>query len=300
MGLEQHTVETCRKHAERPAAYRCKQCQDCLCHRCIQVLSPDGGPAICPACGSRCSVIRQVRQEVKPKSFFQEIPGLWAYPFRGQGKFLILAFFLFMFVLGFATQFLGALVGILGILVLGPAILIGGLMVCYICTFLISIIGCSARGDRQMPDWPNFSHVDDLVRPLVLTIGTILLCFGPAMVYHLVMPLEQGGSRIIWESLLGLGLFYLPMGLLTVTLYDSILAINPITVIGAIVKIPLDYSVVIILWFGLYELMALVALIPHVGPSVSGLLGFYAAIIAPHIVGLMYFANRKRLGWFED
>ena len=86
------------------------------------------------------------------------------------------------------------------------------------------------------------------------------------------------------------------MGLLTVTLYDSIIAINPITVIGAIVRIPLDYLVVVILWFALYELMALGALIPYVGLSTSYLSSFYFAMVATRALGLMYFANRKRLG----
>lgn len=90
------------------------------------------------------------------------------------------------------------------------------------------------------------------------------------------------------------------MGLLTVTLYDSIIAINPITVIGAIVKMPLYYFVVVILWFVLYELMALVAFIPYVGLPISYLSSFYFAMVATRTLGLMYLANRKKLGWFED
>ena len=55
-----------------------------------------------------------------------------------------------------------------------------------------------------------------------------------------------GKADIVFWTLLGLGYFYLPMSLLAVVLWNSMLAMNPLQVLAAIAKLPIHYYAMVL------------------------------------------------------
>ena len=98
-------------------------------------------------------------------------------------------------------------------------------------------------------------------------------------------------------------LVYLPMSLLAVSLFDSLKALNPFTIIGAIVKIPLRYLQGCVLFFLVYyvntSLAGYLDAIPVLGFVIRVFFSFYMTMVAMRILGLIYHANAQKLGWFE-
>jgi hypothetical protein len=101
-------------------------------------------------------------------------------------------------------------------------------------------------------------------------------------------------------------------------LLDSFIAANPLTVVPAILKVPLEYLVTLILLatvFGLRWLgdMVLPALFPrglttHSMPKLMAFLGaeafwsvacLYLLTVGVHILGVLYVSKKERFGWLN-
>ena len=138
------------------------------------------------------------------------------------------------------------------------------------------------------------------MRPYGLVLGTALFSFSPAIIYALARSMAEP----IFTVLMIVGLFYLPMGLLAVAMFDSFAALNPALVMGAILRVPLQYITTCLLLVGVYILAGflqdyLAESIPFVGAILSTFVFLYFLMVEMRILGLLYYANAKRLGWFE-
>ena len=105
-------------------------------------------------------------------------------------------------------------------------------------------------------------------------------------------------------ALLGAG--YFPMAVLAVAMSDSVLAVNPLVVVPAILKVPLEYLVVLMVaGTAVAARLAGTLVLPAILPVmvVPGLIGtflaLYLATVLMRLLGLMYCANRDKLGWFK-
>jgi hypothetical protein len=108
-----------------------------------------------------------------------------------------------------------------------------------------------------------------------------------------------------FPAALAFSIFYYPMAFLTVTMFDSVAGINPMAVVPAMVKMPLQYLVacfvmgvvVLVYWAGSYALPALIP-IPVVPGLIAHLFSTYLFTVLCRILGLLYYTNRHELGWF--
>jgi hypothetical protein len=170
----------------------------------------------------------------------------------------------------------------------------------YLFAFMQSVIQSSARGDKAMPDWPEISGFwDDLVVPFFQFTCIWCLCLGPGIAVMLLV------SPLAGVPLLFLGLFCLPMAILTVCLADGIAGLNPIIIFSGIGKVPLPYLttcgiflMVIAIMHGSRMLLELTG-IPMLPTVISSFISLYGITVEMRLLGLLYFTNKSKLAWFE-
>ena len=236
----------------------------------------------------------------QPRSFYARFPGAFAYPFKGMGWAAIVAGALFFWGLNFlrCVPFVGLLIGLF----------VAG----YLAAFMIRIIDASAAGRDSPPDWPDLSSFwDDVLRPLLLLVATVAFSFLP-LVIRLLVGVWNGGpsgggypkDELFWICL-GWGLLYLPMGLIAVALFDSVAALNPVVVVGGIVKTFPAYLLAagllfVCYWLNAWLQEAISDLVPVLGSLVATAVALYFLMVEMRLLGLLYNTHRHRLKWFES
>ncbi len=269
-----------------------------------------GRQAKCPKCGQSSTVTAEEprrpqeqvveAEDVGPRrgseAFGLKLGRAFVYPFKGSGIFLLMAATGCLAVLEFLSW-----VPFVWIL----QILFGG----YLCAYYISVISSSAAGEEELPDWPDFTNLwDDIFRPVLLVGAAILVSLAPLIIYVRanLLGLLSGELRIPQSLVYVFAawfLLYLPMGLLTIALFDSLNALNPLVIAKAIIKIPLRYLQGCVLFFLVYyvntSLAGYLDAIPVLGFVIRVFFSFYMTMVAMRILGLIYHANTKKLGWFE-
>jgi predicted Zn finger-like uncharacterized protein len=222
------------------------------------------------------------------RSFLHRLPDAFAYPFKGSGFILILVGTVCFSFLDFFAS-----LSVFGFIVTA-------FVACYLCAFMMKIVTSSADGKKEIPDWPDASGFwDDIIVPLFQVIWTGIFCFAPAIIYLIFVHYD-----IFFWLLLALGILYFPMALISVALTNSVLSINPVLVVPLIIKVPVDYLAACVI-LALIALLAhfsqlLVSISPLVGPVLKNLIGLYFLVVEAHILGLIYYANKEKLGWFGE
>jgi uncharacterized membrane protein len=114
-----------------------------------------------------------------------------------------------------------------------------------------------------------------------------------------------------------LGSLYFPMAFLAVAMQDSVAAANPLVVIPAILKVPLEYFVTAILVTGVFALRfagdaatAVMSSVSMTTRSMSTLFiafgvralwafaSIYLLVVCMRILGLLYVTKKDKIGWF--
>ena len=265
----------------------------------------------CPKCGQSSTVTAEeprgpqvpvvAAEEVgaarTKEAFGVKLAGAFVYPFKGSGIVLLIVATGCLTVLAFLSQ-------------KAPLIWIIKLFFgWYLCAYYISVVGSSAAGEEELPDWPDFTNLwDDIFRPVLLVGGAMLVSLGPMIIYtrgnlmELLFSESRPAGGVLYFSI-AWGLLYLPMSLLSIALFDSLMALNPVVIFKAIGKIPLRYLQGCVLFFLVYYVNASLAgyldAIPVVGFVIRVFFTFYMTTVAMRILGLIYHANAKKLGWFE-
>ncbi|MBI3417447.1 MAG: DUF4339 domain-containing protein [Verrucomicrobia bacterium] len=227
------------------------------------------------------------------RSYFAYLRGAWKYPWQGDGLILLVAGTVFFVVL----DFMASAAGIVGIFV---AMFGTGYLVAYV----QKIINSSGLGDAQLPNWPEFTNFqEDILSPLFQMLGVIAFCLGPGM-----LALRLSGSNPVGHAvsygLLGAGFLYLPMAVLAVSMHDSLTALNPVAVVTSIARVPLDYLLACGVLLALVAIeFALEFVLGKISvPVLPGILTHFASLyfltMSWRTVGLLHFANQRRLAWF--
>ena len=200
----------------------------------------------------------------------------------------------------------------------------------YIFAWFIGIIHSTVNGEDRLAGWPEFRDFwGDIAHPYFLIIGATFFCRLPALLGYLGFIIHQGSSplsmmffiqAIFSPFALGyaflpiygkitvvlleiLGAVYFPMAVLAVSLYGTLTALDPRTVLSSIAKVPGPYAVICLLFFILTITVLvgklLVAWIPFIGPFFAYAMTFYLMVIQARTLGLVYRTNQKQLAWFE-
>lgn len=285
----------CKNHPDVPALWRCTSCEGLFCGLCVnvQMLGPVQAN-ICRSCHGRCESLAAVAEEAAPKKgFFEQVPGAFAFPFKRGGLMLIVIGGLFFWLAG-ATA--GVTFGVIG------AVIGGG----YLAAYMLRIINHTANGGDELPDWPGFADMwEDIVLPFGLILAVNLFSFAPAIAYFAAGIYYHILNFWIFVALLGLGLFYLPMGLLGAAIYDSVSGLNPVMIIPSIFKtfgaylVACTVMVLIAVLRGVFSVVLPRIPVLFVGSAIEGILSFYFITVEMRILGLLYRTYEERLGWLK-
>jgi hypothetical protein len=263
---------------------------------------------MCRKCGTECTPVHvKAASRSDQAGFFSRLPGVFVYPAKGAGIFVLIVCAIVMGALEWlGTVFFSIFVIFIWVVFLG-----------YLFSFMQNIIHSTAAGDEEMPGWPSF---DDLGGCFLRLLGALALSFGVPIVFT-VMALVSEKPAIastLMLPALAFGCLYFPMALLAVAMKDTPLAANPLVVLPAIAKMPGDYIITVVL-------MGMVLAIKHLGEPMIGaifprgssthsmakmfvyfgamglwyFMGVYLLAVNMRILGLLYLTKKHKFGWFS-
>ena len=304
----------CARHPANVAQHICPKCRAYACDTCGSLSSAGGKPKVfCPVCGAKAQPLAEFergqaeRQARADLSFQQQVKGVFKYPFGKGGLALLIIGSLMFFGLdvlvtwGWKFRFIMlkavSSVGILALFSAG-----------YLCAWLQKILFATAEGEDDVPGWPDFMDwKDDIVMPFRLAIAAFVASFGPAFGYLIFHAVNDSEMRLpVLFPLFALGFIYFPMALLAVAMSNNWLAVNPLVVMPAIARLNLQYVVACVVFFGMVlvrfvseSLLHAVLPIPVLPGLISSFIALYFLCVEMRLLGLLYFTNKKRLGWFS-
>jgi hypothetical protein len=288
----------CKFHQKTPARFLCNHCQKYFCDLCVTTRSVAGvAGKYCRACGTECTpVLVNVAPGAGGKGFYARLPGAFLYPFLGAGVLILIC----------ATIAFSALSFIGGIWIIA--------FYGFLFLFMQNIIHTTASDENESLGFPDAGGLGGAAFQLG---ATVLASFGPAIGLAVAKFFEVDipGSAIMAAVIFGC--FYFPMAFLAVAMKDSVLAANPLVVVPAILKIPLEYLVTCIVLMTVFGFRKLGDSLSSVAGGVSlhtrdmsmlfislgvqaawGFANIYLLTVSMRILGLLYITKKHKLGWF--
>lgn len=230
------------------------------------------------------------KERLEEKPFFAHLPDVFSYPLKGGGILMLIAGTVFFTVLLFFSRY-AFFFGIIGYVFAGG----------YLASFMMKIVSHTADGEIDLPDWPDLSDWwDDIIIPMFQIVMVSVISFLPLIIYIIFGASSGPFSVAIIILLLLLGILYQPMALISISIHQRVTALNPLLLLPAIAKVPLDYAIACIVLFLLFIFKGIFnyfILIPFVGPFLDNFIMFYLLIIEMRILGLIYYSNREIFGW---
>lgn len=291
----------CKFHPKSPARFLCTKCNRTFCDLCVTSRNVGSKVAkTCRSCGVECVPVRF--QAPAQKSFYASLAGAFTYPLKGAGIIIIIcatiAFAALKFVRG----------GIIGI---GVTISVYGAVF----LFMQNIIYATTSDESQEIDFPDFSETFGAAFQLGITFIASFWLWTILTILKLTDVADIPVEALIASRILGL--IYFPMALLAVAMKDSPLAANPLIVLPAIMKAPVEYSITVLFLLIVYGINVvgdilssnaghdmmftkdMTTLFAAMGIKAAvGLLGVYLLCVNMRMLGLFYNACKQRLGWF--
>lgn len=277
----------CIHHPQVEAEWQCVTCQQGFCDQCVKVMKFGTVKAeICPACGGKCQNLTKDSQlaETAEKPFWANPFAILFYPFAKDGLIMLI---------------IGSIVSIIPIISL------------IIYPYLLLVISSSAQGDRSLPDWPDFSDLwDNLILPsLRFGILSILLFLPFTYAMVVIAPKAEAisinillSSPVLWVIFLA-SLSYYPMALLIMAVTESLTtALNPINVVSSILNIFKEYIIALLFFYGLIAIQIGLSNLTAIGGIgwLNPLIHFYFLLVGMHLLGIIYFQYKRKLGWFRN
>ena len=221
-------------------------------------------------------------------SFYQSLPGAFAYPFKRNGIILLILGAVVFLVL----EFLSGFSRIIFVFTTG-----------YLFAYMQKIIAHSAQGEDELPEFPEFGEWwSDIILPFLLFAGTFVVSFAPAIVVFLVLR-ENPIMVIAIIPTVIFGAIYFPMALLAVAVTDNFLALSPHVVVPSMFRVFLPYLVTCLVLgvlagvrFGSQIALAFVP-VPFLPSIALGFISLYVLVVEMRVLGLLFRSYRNRLGW---
>ncbi|MBW7988623.1 MAG: hypothetical protein FVQ84_01175 [Planctomycetes bacterium] len=188
------------------------------------------------------------------------------------------------------------LLGPFGILALPFSMLINFVISMYFLWYLAECIRDSAEGGIRAPEtFANSPGLGELLGQLFCLLLCILIFAGPVGYYYI----KTDRTDATFWSLLALAIFFLPIGLLAVTMFDSIRGLNPLLLIGSVFRTHFIYlALVIILWAIALSVIFILRLLQSEWVAfLSGYFIMYIFLVVAHLLGRFYWRYQERLNW---
>ncbi|MBX3442941.1 MAG: hypothetical protein KF774_11085 [Planctomyces sp.] len=206
----------------------------------------------------------------------------------------------------------------------GPFVLRSGLgvmvltimIVGYLSYFLFQTLRTTAQNETDLPVAAAYD-ADEIMIDLWLMLGGTFVHFSPLAVLSLAsrflgVEVPAAVDLALWLGMLSLW----PMAVVSAALHTSVLAANLWTVSRAVLKLPLKYGLTLGVMIGLVLLSMGVG---YILPQPSDTAGFIATLLLAGfsgfaswfllfftmtacmaLMGFLYHANRRKLGWFRE
>jgi DNA-directed RNA polymerase subunit RPC12/RpoP len=170
----------------------------------------------------------------------------------------------------------------------------------YLIYCLSDYIRDSTSGNRRAPDielsLSILMNAGELIWLILNTFICVAVCVGPLTAYLIITK----QADIIFWLLVTYGVFFLPMVLLGLVLFDSLRALNPILIIASMLNVFLPYCGLVLLFFAVCGVIAILLVIMPQSFIISYLLSvvcIYLAMIMAHVLGRFCYKYRERLNW---
>ena len=181
-----------------------------------------------------------------------------------------------------------------------PSIAIVIVLVGYLLYCLSDYIRDSTGGSRRAPEievsMDILLNAWELIRPILNTFVCIVVCFGPLLAYLIITK----RTNIIFWLLVTYSVFYLPIVLMAVVLFDSLRALNPILIIASIFNVFLPYCGLVMLFFAVCGVIAIIMTITPQSWIISYILSvvfIYLTMVMSHVLGKFCYQYKERLNW---
>ncbi|MGD9109371.1 MAG: hypothetical protein PVG93_00390 [Phycisphaerales bacterium] len=219
---------------------------------------------------------------------------IFLYPASLNGMIYIGIFLVLSFLVGLAGRFL-VIAGEYGLIF---SLLFRLLLAGYIFYYISYCIFDSSKGNIRAPAiaMQHAPDIKELFFQILLILGSVAICFSPAAIYY---GLTEQTGLIFW-IVAACGGFFFPMALLAAVLFDEIGALNPIFVIGSILRTFLPYCGLVLLVFVFTSLVIVTSVALKSLPLLrllSGPANIYFALIGAHLLGRFHFKYKQRLDW---
>ena len=283
----------CKYHPKSPARWLCPKCGKSFCDLCVATrATPHGTAHTCRNCAVDCTPLKvQQKRPSKPR-FSRVMWGAFAYPFGKDGLLSLIVGSLLFAVMSVASHFSWWI-----------TVLFYG----YFFSYLQNVIQATALGESQV-EWPTpTDFIQEILVPAFQVLVCVLFSFGPAIGLF-VWAATSGNPAIAIAGMLaiGYGCFYFPMAFLAVAMFDSVSAVNPALVIPSIGRVFGKYIVACVVLGVVFAVskgvafgLALLMPVPFLPDAIASVFSLYFLLVECRILGLLYWTNSHKLGWFE-
>lgn len=288
----------CVFYRDQAASRKCEGCGNYLCGAAVRKKTVDHEVVeVCP-CEVGARVLKfEDPTRPKPRAGFEtQIALAFGYPLGGAGPVILVfgtALFATLFSIGNAMLTSTAL-GRLAWLGVVPMVL-GAV---YLVAYLVKVVFATAMGEEDPPGWPEMGRWwESIVRPCLMLLGSLVMCGGAAAGY----ALATGRFDVGFWSLAVAGSTLLPMAVACVAVDPTANALNPVQWFANIATVPAEYvAAVLTLYLAVgLKLFAETTFgqIPYAGVIFSTGIALYFLLVDMRVLGLIFHANRERLGW---
>jgi len=231
--------------------------------------------------------VEEKEEEARVDEFWRLLARAFVFPFAGTGTLILIGggiFFGFMDLLlhmpqvGFAPRILAGIAWVV--------------VIWYLVTYALDTIGHVANGRDDPPDWPSLTDLEEFFWLFLRLFACVVAAVIPLAIY-------QGlGGGDGWPQLvcLGIGLFYLPMCLLAVTILRTPLAVLPQVVFPPICRTHVRYVATVAVVFVAYGLAQIIERLGQIW-FVSQFLMIYFLLVQMYAIGVFYRTNEETIGW---
>jgi len=196
------------------------------------------------------------------------------------------------FVFSYALHYGGILSLILYLLLIG-----------YMFYYFGECIRDSATGGLRASDTlTSAPGTSDLFEQFVSLFACYAFFLGPATFYrgYIHFTDTQMNTAIYWP-LLAYGVFFFPMGILAVVMFNSVNGLNPILLIGSIASTFFQYCGLVLLFSGLYVLRILILSVGQrwgiLANVMSNIVLIWLLLVTAHLSGRFYWRYQDKLNW---
>jgi DNA-directed RNA polymerase subunit RPC12/RpoP len=207
---------------------------------------------------------------------------------------------------------LARLLGPFGFFVSIPGFFVKIVIGLYMCWYFIECIRDSANGGLRAPETiGSMASLGEMFWQFLRLVACYAFFFGPVTFYSAYNNFYDAktSSAVFW-SLQTYGVFFFPMGILAVVMFDSVRGLNPVLIVQSIISTFLLYCGLVILFYGL----AFLFIIGIVGLILAGIIGgwglslvltfvfisigfVWLLFVVGHLLGRFYWKYQEKLNW---